>query len=126
NWEHISVDSHEAYQREAKSCGKLFFSETCQNLVRVFFLQDRLKSLAKESSFKPKHIHVIGAGTMGGDIAAWCAVQGLTVTLQDLEPKYIAPAIKRAHALFKDKLKERYLVEKAMDNLIPDVNGNGI
>jgi len=126
NWEHIGVDSHEAYQREAKSCGKLFFSETCQNLVRVFFLQDRLKSLAKESSFKPKHIHVIGAGTMGGDIAAWCAVQGLTVTLQDLEPKYIAPAIKRAHVLFKDKLKERYLVEKAMDNLIPDVNGNGI
>ncbi len=126
NWEHIGVDSDAAYEREAKSCGKLFFSETCQNLVRVFFLQDRLKNLAKNTSFAPKHVHVIGAGTMGGDIAAWCASQGMTVTLQDLEPRFIAPAIKRAYALFKDKLKENHLVQKAMDNLIPDVEGNGI
>ncbi|MBX3708917.1 MAG: enoyl-CoA hydratase/isomerase family protein [Gammaproteobacteria bacterium] len=126
NWEHIGVEAHAAYEREAKSCGKLFFSETCQNLVRVFFLQDKLKGLAKDTSFSPRHIHVIGAGTMGGDIAAWCAVQGFTVTLQDLEPRFIAPAIKRAYKLFKEKLKEQNLVQKAMDNLIPDVNGNGI
>ncbi len=63
---------------------------------------------------------------MGGDIAAWCAFQGMTVTLQDLEPRFIAPAIKRAAALYKDKLKERYLIQKAMDNLIPDINGNGV
>jgi len=126
NWEHIGVEGQAAYEREAKSCGKLFFSETCHNLVRVFFLQDRLKSLAKESTFSPKHIHVIGAGTMGGDIAAWCALQGFTVTLQDLEPRFIAPAIKRASVLFKEKLKEKYLIQKTMDNLIPDINGNGI
>jgi 3-hydroxyacyl-CoA dehydrogenase/enoyl-CoA hydratase/3-hydroxybutyryl-CoA epimerase len=126
NWEHVGVEGNQAYEREARSCGKLFFSETCQNLVRVFFLQDRLKSLGTDRSFSPKHIHVIGAGTMGGDIAAWCAAQGLTVTLQDLEPRFIAPAIKRAHAMFKDKLKERRAIEKAMDNLIPDVKGEGI
>jgi 3-hydroxyacyl-CoA dehydrogenase/enoyl-CoA hydratase/3-hydroxybutyryl-CoA epimerase len=127
NWEHIGVDdSKAAYDREAKSCGKLFFSDTCQNLVRVFFLQERLKGLSKESNFKPQHIHVIGAGTMGGDIAAWCAAQGLTVTLQDIEPRYIAPAIKRANKLFKDKLKERHLIQAAMDRLIPDVAGNGL
>jgi 3-hydroxyacyl-CoA dehydrogenase / enoyl-CoA hydratase / 3-hydroxybutyryl-CoA epimerase len=126
NWEHVGVDTDAAYAKEAKSCGKLFFTDTCQNLVRIFFLQDRLKSLGKETSFKPQHIHVIGAGTMGGDIAAWCAAQGLTVTLQDLEPRFIAPAMKRAYALFKDKLKERNLIQKAMDNLIPDVQGEGI
>ncbi len=127
NWEHVGVeDTKAAYEREAKSCGKLFFSETCQNLVRVFFLQDRLKNLVKEKTFSPKHVHVIGAGTMGGDIAAYCALQGLTVTLQDLEPRFVAPAIKRAHSLFKDKLKEKYLIQKAMDNLIPDVEGYGI
>lgn len=126
NWEHYGVDDNAAYDREAKSCGKLFFSETCHNLVRDFFLQEKLKGLVKDNSFQPKHVHVIGAGTMGGDIAAWCAFQGMRVTLQDLEPRYIAPAIKRAYALFKDKLKENYLVQKAMDNLIPDVNGEGI
>lgn len=126
NWEHEGVASDAAYDREARSCAKLFFSDTCQNLVRVFFLQERLKGLAKDTSFNPKHIHVIGAGTMGGDIAAWCALSGMHVTLQDLEPKFIAPAIKRAYKLFTEKLKEPNLVQQAMDNLVPDVNGNGV
>ena len=126
NWEHVGVETDKAYEQEAKSCGKLFFTDTAQNLVRVFFLQDKLKRLGKETAFKAKHVHVIGAGTMGGDIAAWCALRGLTVTLQDLEPSYIAPAIKRAYALFKEKLKEDYLIQNAMDRLIPDVAGEGI
>ena len=126
NWEHVGVEGEQAYEREAKSCAKLFFSDTCQNLVRVFFLQEKLKGLAKDISYAPQHIHVIGAGTMGGDIAAWCAAQGFRVTLQDLEPRYISPAIKRAYALFKNKFKENYLVQRAMDNLIPDIHGYGI
>ena len=126
NWEQVGVEGEKAYQREAKSCGRLFFSETCQNLVRVFFLQERMKGLAKEIKFSPKHIHVIGAGTMGGDIAAWCGLRGLTVTLQDLDARFVAVAIKRAYALFKEKLKEPYLIQKAMDSLIPDIQGNGI
>ena len=126
NWEWAGVDGSLPFEKEAKSCGRLFFSDTCQNLVRLFFLQERLKGLGKDSQFIPKHVHVIGAGTMGGDIAAWCALQGFQVTLQDREPKLIAPAIKRAYVLFKDKLKETYLIQKAMDRLIPDVYGDGI
>lgn len=126
NWEHVGVEGDKAFEREAKSCGKLFFSDTCQNLVRVFFLQEKMKGMAKDISFTPKHIHVIGAGTMGGDIAAWCAFNGFTVTLQDMEPRLISPAIKRAYSLYKEKFKEAHLIQKAMDNLIPDVEGNGI
>ena len=126
NWEWIGVDGSLPFEKEAKSAGRLFFSDTCQNLVRLFFLQERLKGLGKENQFIPKHVHVIGAGTMGGDIAAWCALQGFQVTLQDREPKLIAPAIKRAYVLFKDKLKETYLIQKTMDRLIPDVYGDGI
>lgn len=126
NWEHVGVEGHAPYEWEAKSCGKLFFSETCHNLVRVFFLQERLKNLGKNVDFSPKHIHVIGAGTMGGDIAAWCALRGFTVTLQDMEARFIAPAIKRAAALFKEKLKEPHLVQAAFDRLIPDLAGRGV
>ena len=126
NWELVGVDGEAAYEREAKSCGKLFFSDTCQNLVRVFFLQEQMKALAKDVNFNPQHVHVIGAGTMGGDIAAWCALRGMTVTLQDMEPRFIAPAIKRAYKLFQEKLKETNLVQQAMDRLTPDVNGYGI
>lgn len=126
NWEQVGIYGHAPMEKEAKTCGKLFFSETSENLVRIFFLQERLKGLAKESQFAPQHVHVIGAGTMGGDIAAWCALQGMRVTLQDREAKFIAPAIKRAYVLFKEKLKEPYLVQKAMDRLQPDITGLGI
>jgi 3-hydroxyacyl-CoA dehydrogenase/enoyl-CoA hydratase/3-hydroxybutyryl-CoA epimerase len=126
NWEEVGVQGQSAMEKEARSCGKLFFSDTCENLVRVFFLQERLKGLGKESHFSPKHVHVIGAGTMGGDIAAWCAMQGLTVTLQDREAKLIAPAIKRAYKLYQEKLKEPHLVQKAMDRLMPDIKGYGV
>lgn len=126
NWEAVGVEGEQAFELEAKTGAKLFMGETSHNLVRVFFLQERLKGLAKDTQFAPQRVHVIGAGTMGGDIAAWCALQGMQVTLQDREPKFIAPAIKRAYALFKEKLKENYLVQQAMDRLLPDPAGYGI
>ncbi|HEV2614931.1 MAG TPA: 3-hydroxyacyl-CoA dehydrogenase NAD-binding domain-containing protein [Gammaproteobacteria bacterium] len=115
-----------AMEREAESILHLMTTETAQNLIRVFFLQDRLKGLSKGVIFKPDRVHVIGAGTMGGDIAAYCALRGSRVTLQDREPKFIAPALKRAYELFKYKLKEPRAIQAAMDRLMPDVEGLGI
>jgi 3-hydroxyacyl-CoA dehydrogenase/enoyl-CoA hydratase/3-hydroxybutyryl-CoA epimerase len=125
-WVEDGANGEKAYINEAKSVGKLLLTNTSRNLVRVFNLQDRLKSMAKNVDFKPQHVHVIGAGTMGGDIAAWCAVRGLTVTLQDREPKFLTGAIKRANKLFKDRFKLPREAQAAMDRLIPDVDGMGI
>ena len=75
--------------------------------------------------FEPRHVHVVGAGVMGGDIAAICAMRGITVTLQDTAPERISPAIKRAGALFKRRLRDERLVRDALDRLIPDVTGDG-
>ncbi|MFT5539053.1 MAG: 3-hydroxyacyl-CoA dehydrogenase/enoyl-CoA hydratase/3-hydroxybutyryl-CoA epimerase, partial [Alphaproteobacteria bacterium] len=111
---------------EVSSIAQLIQTDTARNLVRVFFLRERLKGLAKSAGKPFRHVHVIGAGVMGGDIAAWCALQGLTVTLQDREAKFIAPAIKRAAALFKRRLRDPAKVRDAMDRLIPDVHGDGI
>jgi 3-hydroxyacyl-CoA dehydrogenase/enoyl-CoA hydratase/3-hydroxybutyryl-CoA epimerase len=113
------------YEKEADSIAELMCSPTSRNLVRVFLLQDRMKALATVKR-KFSHVHVIGAGVMGGDIAAWCALRGLEVTLQDREPKYIAPAIKRAHKLFAKKLRQPRLIQSAMDRLMPDVNGQAV
>jgi len=101
-------------------------SPTTANLLRVFRLQERLKSLGKEGDFGAQHVHVVGAGTMGGDIAAWCALRGLTVTLQDQAVERIAPAIGRAAKLFGQRLKDARRVRDAMDRLIPDVAGDGV
>ena len=92
----------------------------------MFFLQTRLKGLGDKKSFKPHHVHVIGAGTMGGDIAAWCALRGFNVTLQDREAKYLGNAFKRAHQLYGKRLKTVAERNAALDRLIPDVNGEGV
>ncbi|MCC7041773.1 MAG: enoyl-CoA hydratase/isomerase family protein [Burkholderiales bacterium] len=104
----------------------LLRSPTAANLLRVFKLQERLKSLGKDDAFQAKHVHVVGAGTMGGDIAAWCALRGLTVTLQDQSAERIAPAMQRAGKLFADRLRDARRVRDAHDRLIPDVAGDGV
>lgn len=118
--------SAKAYDAEAKAVAGLVLTSTAQNLIRVFFLQDRMKKLGKSTEFKAAHVHVIGAGTMGGDIAAWCASQGMRVTLQDREAKYVMPALKRAYDYFSKKLKDKRAIQEVMDRLIPDVDGYGV
>ncbi|OGA41648.1 MAG: crotonase [Betaproteobacteria bacterium RIFCSPLOWO2_12_FULL_68_19] len=103
----------------------LFAHPTARNLMRIFFLQERLKSLGKGSDFAPRRVHVVGAGVMGGDIAAICALRGLTVTLQDPSPERLAPAVKRAAELFKRRLRDPRRERDALDRLIPDPSGAG-
>ena len=105
---------------------RIITSPTARNLVRVYHLQERLKGFGKASDFKAKRVHVIGAGVMGGDIAAWCALRGMTVTLQDQTLERISPALKRAHALFAKRLREPLRIRDAFDRLIPDPNGDGV
>lgn len=126
-WEKESGFDERAYLKEADSVERLVTeSETSANLIRAFLLRERMKGFAKGCDFDAKHVHVIGAGVMGGDIAAWCALRGLQVTLQDQSYDKIAPAIARAYKLFKKKLRKPRLIQAAMDRLIADPAGYGI
>ncbi|HYL88050.1 MAG TPA: 3-hydroxyacyl-CoA dehydrogenase NAD-binding domain-containing protein [Burkholderiales bacterium] len=107
------------------SVESLFAHPTTANLIRIFFLQERMKGLGKGSDFKARHVHIVGAGVMGGDIAAICAMRGLTVTLQDTAPDRLAPAVKRAAQLYKRRLRDPLRMRDAMDRLIPDIGGQG-
>ncbi len=125
-WLRYADEPKKMLAEEARSVARLVIGDTAQNLIRVFFLQEQLKSQGRGSDFKAQSVHVVGAGVMGGDIAAWCTLQGLHVTLQDQSPERIAPAIKRAHELFRKRLKHPRLVQAAMDRLMPDVKGLGV
>ncbi|KTD00246.1 3-hydroxyacyl-CoA dehydrogenase NAD-binding domain-containing protein [Fluoribacter gormanii] len=126
-WEKEGGMGDRAYLKEIDSVEHLVSTGiTSKNLIRAFSLRERLKGFAKGSDFNATHVHVIGAGVMGGDIAAWCALRGLRVTLQDQTYAQIAPAIGRAHTLYKKKLRKPRLIQAAMDNLIPDPEGHGI
>jgi len=111
---------------EARSIAKLAQTPTCRNLIRVFFLQERLKRLGGDGDAGIRRVHVIGAGVMGGDIAAWCALRGFDVTLQDREMKYITPALDRARELFNKRLKTPDRIDPALARLKADVEGSGI
>lgn len=126
NWVEFGAQDKAAMVQEADSISSLLVSSTSRSLVRIFFLQEALKALGKQSDKPVKRVHVIGAGTMGGDIAAWCAFKGLNVTLQDKTIQRVAPAIARAAKLYKKKLKKPRLVQAALDRLQPDCAGDGV
>src|SRR5213075_1292365 len=119
-WRKYDGDPFRASGDPDASVESLFAHPTTANLIRIFFLQERLKGLGKGApDFKPRHVHIVGAGVMGGDIAAICAMRGLTVTLQDTAAERIAPAVERAAKLFARRVRD------ALDKLIPDVSGSG-
>ena len=124
-WARFDGDPLAPGEGDPASMTALAQSGTARNLIRIFFLQERMKSLGKQSDFEAARVHVVGAGVMGGDIAAWCALRGLTVTLQDQDAERLAPAMKRASELFRRRLRDRSRIRDATDRLIPDVGGDG-
>jgi 3-hydroxyacyl-CoA dehydrogenase/enoyl-CoA hydratase/3-hydroxybutyryl-CoA epimerase len=125
-WEQHGDDWRRMLDEEAVRIARLITGGQSRGLRRVFWLMEGLKAQGKETDFRPRRVHVIGAGVMGGDIAAWCVLQGMDVTLQDREMKYIEPALSRANSLFKKRLKTPDRVAGAKSRLVADVEGNGI
>ncbi|RXR00929.1 3-hydroxyacyl-CoA dehydrogenase NAD-binding domain-containing protein [Pseudoxanthomonas composti] len=116
---------------ERRGVVKLAGTPTARNLIRIFFLTERLKALGGKdaggtSAPAIQHVHVIGAGVMGGDIAAWSAYKGFTVTLQDREQRYIDPAMTRAQALFDKRVKDPAKRPAVAARLKADLSGEGV
>ncbi|MBT8080782.1 MAG: enoyl-CoA hydratase/isomerase family protein [Gammaproteobacteria bacterium] len=125
-WQKFGASASNGYVEEARSMANLMVGDTSRNLVRVFFLQNRLKGQGSKPPRKLKRVHVVGAGVMGGDIAAWCAYRGLDVTLQDRATKYIDPALQRADKLFSKRIRDDGRRRDTRARLRADVSGDGI
>ncbi|ETR76875.1 fatty-acid oxidation protein subunit alpha [Afipia sp. P52-10] len=124
-WEQYGGESYAMFRAEQASFAKLMVTPTAQNLIRVFFLREQMKKLADGDS-GIRHVHVIGAGAMGGDIAAWCAREGLRATVSDMKAEPIAGAIKRAAELYGKIIRRRIDQRDALDRLVPDLDGEGV
>jgi 3-hydroxyacyl-CoA dehydrogenase / enoyl-CoA hydratase / 3-hydroxybutyryl-CoA epimerase len=124
-WETHGGNAQEMQKAEIASFAKLVTTDTSRNLVRVFFLRDKLKNLA-DGEWSSRRVHVIGAGAMGGDIAAWCAWHGFTVTLADMKAEPLGQAVARASDLFGKIGHKRTEIRDALDRLIPDLKGEGV
>ncbi|GAA5010574.1 3-hydroxyacyl-CoA dehydrogenase [Pseudoluteimonas lycopersici] len=109
---------------ERKAVVKLASTPTARNLIRVYFLQERLKGIGGRDSGIRK-VHVVGAGVMGGDIAAWSAYKGFEVSLNDREQRFIDAALQRAQELFAKKVKDEAKRPEVAARLKSDLAGDG-
>jgi len=125
-WRHHGASTRTGFEAEAQSVARLVCTQTSRNLVRAFLLQERLKALGGRDTAATGHVHVVGAGVMGGDIAAWCAQRGFSVTLQDRSEELIKPALERARGAFAKRLRTPQQVAAATERLTADVQGAGI
>jgi 3-hydroxyacyl-CoA dehydrogenase/enoyl-CoA hydratase/3-hydroxybutyryl-CoA epimerase len=124
-WEKYGGDAKAMQTAEIASFSQLVTGATAQNLIRVFGLREKLKSFT-DGKWDGTRVHVIGAGAMGGDIAAWCAWRGFTVTLADMKAEPLAAAIGRAAKLFDRIAHRRIDARDALDRLVPDLKGEGV
>ncbi|MBS0252579.1 MAG: enoyl-CoA hydratase/isomerase family protein [Proteobacteria bacterium] len=114
-------------REETKAFAPLMMSDTSKNLRRVFRLTELLKGQAPRGlKWRPSRVHVIGAGTMGADIAGVCVASGMEVTLQDISPDQLEKGIKAQGKLFAKKFKTKATRDAAKARLIADPEGKGI
>ena len=125
-WKRGGASIQQRLKLEARSVARLAETPTAHNLIRIFFLQERLKNQGGGTTHGIERVHVVGAGTMGGDIAAWAALKGFETSLQDRELRYVQPALDRAHAYYAKKLKTPEKLEAATRRLRADVEGAGV
>ncbi|MCW1976882.1 3-hydroxyacyl-CoA dehydrogenase NAD-binding domain-containing protein [Xanthomonas campestris] len=113
---------------ERKAVVKLASTPAARNLIRIFFLTERLKALGGKDTGLPaiRHVHVVGAGVMGGDIAAWAAYKGFEVTLQDREQRFIDAALARGGELFGKRVKDETKRPAVAARLRGDLAGAGV
>lgn len=122
---------------EADAITELARTETCKNLVRVFFLQERAKGLrlndltilgegAKSKVEKVKEsgrAAVIGAGVMGAGIAQWISARGRTVILRDISSEQVGKGMATVGKLYRDGVKRhlfsRTEARQGVDRIIP-------
>ena len=124
-WETHGGAAQAMQTAEIASFAQLLVTDTSRNLVRAFFLREKLKSMA-DGDFAGRRVHVIGAGAMGADIAAWCAWHGFIVTLADVKAEPLAKAVGRAADLFDKIGYKGTQIRDALDRLTPDLKGAGV
>ncbi|GAA0843330.1 3-hydroxyacyl-CoA dehydrogenase NAD-binding domain-containing protein [Marinobacter szutsaonensis] len=126
-WEDFGGESGpEMRKAEIASFAKLMMTDTSRNLVRVFHLREKMKGLTRSKAEPVRRVHVVGAGEMGADIAGWCAIRGLDVTLFDMEGEKLAQAVKKLSDLCEKKHRSEAERRDILDRLTPDFANHGV
>jgi 3-hydroxyacyl-CoA dehydrogenase / enoyl-CoA hydratase / 3-hydroxybutyryl-CoA epimerase len=128
----LNVSHEESLANEKNKFIELAFSETAQNLIGLYFLQERAKKLKLPKELEPmpasplKAVNrslVVGAGLMGAGIAQWLSSRGIRVILKDVGPAPLGKGIQAIAKIYAEAVKRHLFSEtdarNAFDRIIP-------
>jgi 3-hydroxyacyl-CoA dehydrogenase/enoyl-CoA hydratase/3-hydroxybutyryl-CoA epimerase len=103
----------EGLAHESELCGRLLVGEVSRNLVAIF-LAMRAAGSTGSSGAAPeaapreavRRLGVLGAGTMGGGIAAVAAMAGIPVRLRDVTAEALSRGMKQLASLSSSSVKK--------------------
>lgn len=112
---------------EAEAFAELVKTPESQNLIRIFFLQEKVKrDKGVESQTKGKeiqHAAVVGAGVMGGGIAQLFAAKNVRARMKDINWDAIAKGYKAAHKIFEKQVQRRKMKPSDLENAMERIEG---
>jgi 3-hydroxyacyl-CoA dehydrogenase/enoyl-CoA hydratase/3-hydroxybutyryl-CoA epimerase len=122
----VTMPHAQSLENERRAFIELASGEIAQNLIRVFFLQERSKKLSVKSDQpirKVGKVLVVGAGLMGSGIAQWLSARGLRVVLKDIGPEPLGKGLQSIHKIYRDAIKRRIFSETeaqaGLDRILP-------
>jgi 3-hydroxyacyl-CoA dehydrogenase/enoyl-CoA hydratase/3-hydroxybutyryl-CoA epimerase len=136
-WKSLTDSQTQSLENEKKGFIELALGAPAQNLIRVFFLQERAKKLklpaaligSQTSKVNPQGITsvkkalVVGAGLMGAGIAQWLSAREIRVLLKDIGPEPVAKGVQSISKIYDDAVKRRVLTaveaRKGLDRILP-------
>jgi 3-hydroxyacyl-CoA dehydrogenase/enoyl-CoA hydratase/3-hydroxybutyryl-CoA epimerase len=81
-------------EEEARRLGELVVTPECRNLIEVFRLRQHFAGVDPAPAAGISRLGVIGAGVMGGGIAALAAGKGVRARIVDLSPRALGGALR--------------------------------
>ena len=122
----VTVPHAQSLENERRAFIELASGEIAQNLIRIFFLQERSKKVSVKSDQPIRKIGkvlVVGAGLMGSGIAQWLSARGLRVVLKDIGPEPLGKGLQSIHKIYHDAIKRRIFSETeaqaGLDRIVP-------
>jgi len=122
----LTATHAQSLENERRVFVELAAGEIAQNLIRIFFLQERSKKLsikADQPIGKINRVLVVGAGLMGSGIAQWLSARGRRVILKDIGPGPLGKGLQSIHQIYRDAVKRGIFTETeaqaGIDRVLP-------
>lgn len=116
---------------EREAVARLLFTPESKNLRRIFALREEAKRRPETLRARAvEHAAVMGAGTMGGEIAYLFSSRGMRARLRDLKTEPLLRSLAHARSLFERERQRGHLtpaeMEQALGRIEPTLDMAGL